>query len=123
MLYNEVTGEIHAAVAGVLSAVTNTSVRVTAKLVIPGDIDFQTGNVESRAAVQIGGSLKPGFKVITGGDVLVGGSVESAHKAIARLMWSLAVGSWGKGHALRPKGMLMSRLSITGFIACKDRCA
>jgi len=79
VLYDEGTGEIHAAIAGVLSAVTDTSVRVTAKLSISGDIDFQIGNVESRDAVEISGSIKPGFKVITGGDVLLGGSVESAH--------------------------------------------
>ncbi len=79
VLYDEATGEIHAAIAGVLSAVTDTSVRVTAKLVIPGDVDHQTGNVESRDAVEIGGSVKPGFKVTTGGDVVIGGSVESAH--------------------------------------------
>ncbi len=79
VLYDEGTGEIHAAIAGVLSAVTDTSVRVTAKLSISGDIDFQIGNVESRDAVEISGSVRPGFKVTTGGDVMIGGSVESAH--------------------------------------------
>jgi hypothetical protein len=79
VLYDEETGEIHAAIAGVLSAVTDTSVRVTAKLSISADIDFQIGNVESRDAVEISGSVKPGFKVTTGGDVVIGGSVESAH--------------------------------------------
>ncbi len=79
VLYDEGTGEIHAAIAGVLSTVTDTSVRVTAKLVISGDIDFKTGNIESRDAVEVSGSIKPGFKVTTGGDVAIGGSVESAH--------------------------------------------
>ncbi|MFH0784588.1 MAG: FapA family protein [Pseudomonadota bacterium] len=79
VIYDEKTGEIHAAIAGVLSVVTDTSVRVTAKLVLSGDINFQTGNVESRNAVEIGGSIKPGFKLLAGGDVLIGGSVESAH--------------------------------------------
>jgi len=79
VLYDEDTGEIRAAIAGVLSAVTGTSVRVTAKLVITGDIDFQTGNVESQDAIEIGGSVKPGFKVTAGGDVVIRGSVEGAH--------------------------------------------
>lgn len=78
IVYNTETGEIHAAIAGVLSVVTDTCVKVTAKLVISGDIDFHTGNVESRDAVEISGSIKPGFKVTAGGDVVVGGSVESA---------------------------------------------
>lgn len=79
ILYDEAKGEIRAAVAGVLSAVSDTCVRVTSKLVISGDVDFHTGNIESRGAVEIGGSIKPGFKVTTGGDVLVGGSIESAY--------------------------------------------
>lgn len=118
VLYNEVTGEIHAAVAGVLSAVTNTSVRVTAKLVIPGDIDFQTGNVESRAAVQIGGSLKPGFKVITGGDVLVGGSVESAH-IHSRANVVISGGIMGKGACVEAEGDVDVPVIDNGLIACK----
>jgi uncharacterized protein len=78
IVYNAETGELHAAIAGVLSVVTDTCVKVTAKLVISGDIDFHTGNVESRDAVEISGSIKPGFKVTAGGDVVVGGSVESS---------------------------------------------
>ncbi len=79
IFYDETTGEIRAAIAGVLSVVGESGVRVTAKLVISGDVDFHTGNIESQDAVEIGGSVKPGFKVTTGGDVLVGGSIESAH--------------------------------------------
>ncbi len=76
--YDEASGEIRAAIAGVLSAVTESSVRVTSKLNISGDIDFQTGNIESGNAVEISGSIKPGFKVTAGGDLVVGGSVEGA---------------------------------------------
>ncbi len=79
VLYDAETGEIRAAFAGVLSVVANTGVKVTAKHVISGDIDFHTGNINSGDAVEIGGSVKPGFKVITGGDLLIGGSIESAH--------------------------------------------
>ena len=79
VIFDEVTGEVRAAIGGVLSAITDTGVRVTAKLVLSGDIDFQTGNVESRNAVEISGSVKPGFKVTAGADVVVGGSLEGAH--------------------------------------------
>lgn len=78
ILYNQETGEIHAAIAGVLSVVSDTCVKVSGKHVISGDIDFHTGNIDSRDAVEISGSVRPGFKVTTGGDVVVGGSVESA---------------------------------------------
>jgi len=79
ILFDAETGEVRAAFAGVLSVVSDNCVRITDKHVISGDIDFHTGNIDSRAAVEIGGSVNPGFTVIGGGDVLIGGSVESAH--------------------------------------------
>lgn len=78
ILFDAGTGEVRAAFAGVLSVVSDNCVRITGKHVIPSDIDFHTGNIDSRAAVEIGGSVNPGFTVIAGGDVLIGGSVESA---------------------------------------------
>ncbi len=79
VLFVAETGEIRAAFAGVLTVIANTGVKVTAKHVISGDIDFHTGNIDSRDAVEISGSVKPGFKVITGGDLLIGGTIEAAH--------------------------------------------
>jgi len=79
ILYDAETGEVRAAFAGVVSVVSQNCVRITAKHVIAGDIDFHTGNIDSRAAVEIGGSVNPGFTVVAGGDVLISGSVESAH--------------------------------------------
>ena len=78
VVFDETTGELRAAIGGVLSAVTGSGVRVTAKLVLSGDIDFQTGNVESHNGVEISGSVKPGFKVTAGADVVVGGSLDGA---------------------------------------------
>ncbi len=72
------TGEIRAAFAGVLSVINENNVKVSAKHVISGDIDFHTGNIDSRDAVDISGTVKPGFKVTTGGDVVIGGNVEAA---------------------------------------------
>lgn len=117
-IYNEKTGEIHAAIAGVLSTVTETSVRVTAKLAISGDIDFQTGNVESRNAVEIGGSIKPGFKLTAGGDVLIGGSVESAHistqgNAVIR------GGITGEKATIEADGDVEIPVITNGLISCK----
>ncbi len=73
-----VSGEVRAAIAGVLSATGDSGVKVTAKLTISGDIDFQTGNVRSRDAVEISGTVRPGFVVSAGGNVVVGGTVEAA---------------------------------------------
>ncbi len=79
LTYDEQKGEIFAAIAGVLSVVADTTVRVTAKQAIPGDVDFHTGNIDSRNAVDISGSVNPGFTVRTGADLLIGGNVDSAH--------------------------------------------
>jgi uncharacterized protein (DUF342 family) len=78
VVYTEETGELHAACDGVLSVVSQSSIKVTTKLSISGDVNFETGNIHSKAAVEVRGSIKPGFKVTTGGDLSIGGSVESA---------------------------------------------
>ena len=63
---------------GVLSVVNNTIIKVCSRQLIPGDIDFKTGNVESGNCLSIRGSIQPGFKVAAEGDLEIGGSVTSA---------------------------------------------
>ena len=118
IVYDEETGQIHAAIAGVLSAVTDTSVRVSAKLVISGDIDFHTGNIESRDAVEIGGSIKPGFKVTAGGDVLIGGSIEAAH-IISRGNVVIRGGLMGEDATIEADGDVEIPVIGNGSISCK----
>lgn len=76
--YDPASGELRAAVAGVISAVSDTLIKVTSKLTLPGDVDFQTGNVRSRDAIEIAGSVQPGFVVRAGGNVVIGGTVEGS---------------------------------------------
>ena len=75
--YDEESGEIRATKPGVLSVVNNT-IKVSSKLTIPGDINFSTGNIEANDAVDIGGSVLPGFQVNAHGDLRIGGGVRSA---------------------------------------------
>lgn len=75
---DEATGEIRALRNGVLSMVTDNSVRVCSHHVVAQDVDFETGNIVSRDAVDIRGSIRPKFKVSVLGDVLVGGDVDKA---------------------------------------------
>ena len=75
--YDPASGEVRATKPGILSVVKNT-IRVCAKLAIPGDINFTTGNIEAHDAVDIGGSVQPGFKVKAHGDLKIGGGVRSA---------------------------------------------
>ena len=63
---------------GVLSVVNKTIIKVCSRLLLPGDIDYKTGNVESGNSLSIRGSIPPGFKVTADGDIEIGGSVMSA---------------------------------------------
>ncbi len=76
--YNEKTGIITASKNGILSMVGDNSIKVCSKQVISGNIDYSTGNIESLDAVEISGTILPGFKVVTHGDLLLGGNARSA---------------------------------------------
>lgn len=43
---------------------------------ISGDVDYEVGNIDLPTNVEIGGSVKSEFKVISGGDVTIGGVLE-----------------------------------------------
>ena len=75
--FDEESGEVRALKAGVLSMVQNT-IKISSKLTIPGDINFSTGNIEAKDAVDIGGSVLPGFQVNAQGDLRIGGGIRSA---------------------------------------------
>lgn len=118
VVFNEKTGEIRAAIDGVLSVVNDTGVKVNSKHVISGDIDYETGNIDSRDAVDISGSVKPGFKVATGGDVVIGGNLESA-QVVSRANILIRGGMTGKGSTLQAEGDVDIPFIEGGSIACK----
>jgi len=72
------TGEIRALHSGVLSLVSEGSVKVCSRQVISQDIDYKTGHVVSRNALEIRGSIKPKFRVNALGDILISGNIEKA---------------------------------------------
>jgi len=72
------TGEIRATRAGVLSKVSEGSVKVCSRQIIAQDVDFETGNINSNDALEIKGSIMPKFKVNAMGDILVCGTIEKA---------------------------------------------
>ncbi|MBL4901256.1 MAG: DUF342 domain-containing protein [Desulfocapsa sp.] len=76
--YDEKSGIIRPLHGGVLSMVSENSIKVCAKHTIPGNIDYSTGNIESHGAVEIGGTILPGFKVNIHGDLLLKGNARSA---------------------------------------------
>ena len=75
---DEKSGLICASYEGTLSSVTDTSIKVCDKQSISGDIDYNTGNIESHGALEISGSVLPGFKVTCRGDLLIHGNINNA---------------------------------------------
>ena len=53
-------------------------------IVISGDVDYASGNVEFDGSVVIQGHVREGFSVTAGRDLEVGGSVEAAHLRAGR---------------------------------------
>lgn len=67
-----------AKMAGVVLAAKG-SLDVSELLAIPGDVDYNTGNIElNQGAVRVGGTVRTGFTVQVPGQILVEGMVESA---------------------------------------------
>ncbi|NOQ47004.1 MAG: DUF342 domain-containing protein [Desulfobulbaceae bacterium] len=76
--YSEETGDVHALRSGVLSMVSENTIKVCSKLLIADDVDYSTGNIISRDSVEIGNSVKPKFRVNALGDIHIGKNIETA---------------------------------------------
>lgn len=78
VVFDHETNEVRATANGVMSVVRGSVINVTSRKKIEGDIDFATGNVESKNCLVIKGSVQPGFLVKADGDIEIGGTVSSA---------------------------------------------
>lgn len=70
--------KVIATVDGILVARTDGSIDVNEVLVIKGDVDYATGNIDFPGEVQISGDIKPGFSVKAKGNITVNGVIEAA---------------------------------------------
>ncbi len=76
--FSQETMEVTATKNGVLSIVNNNVIKVLSHHVIAGNVDYETGNVQSMNSVTIQGSVQPGFKIDVGGDLRIIGGISSA---------------------------------------------
>lgn len=115
-VYDAETGEIRAGRAGVLSMVSESSVKVSSRQVISQDVDFATGNLISRNALEIKGAVKPKFKVNALGDILIQGNIE---KAQVRSDSNVVVrsGMLGEQAAIRARGEVDIKFIEHGYIS------
>lgn len=70
--------EITAAKSGVYNKLVTGKIQVREQVVIDGDVDMKTGNVESEYPIRITGDIKEGFIVKSLCDIQVDGSIEDA---------------------------------------------
>ena len=101
--YSAESREVRATKSGILSIVNDNNIKVSAKHIISGDVDFSTGNIVSKDAVEISGTVKPGFSVITRGDIVISGNVDSA-AVICQANVVIKGGLLGESASLKSRG-------------------
>ena len=76
--FSDTTQEVRATGDGNLSIVKNNTIKVSPTQQIEGDIDFNTGNIDSQGCLGIKGSVQAGFTVKSGGDLKISGNIMSS---------------------------------------------
>ncbi len=76
--FNSENNTVTATRDGTMSVVKKNTIKVASKVTIKGDIDYNTGNLETENNATISGDIQPGFKVTVGGDLDIRGNVTSA---------------------------------------------
>lgn len=109
--------QVSATKDGVLSIVNSRIIKVCSHQVILGDIDFQTGNIESMNAVTIRGSVQPAFRVTAAGDVEITGAVMSG-KILGQGNLVVRGGITGKNSTLEVKGDADINFIEQGLLHC-----
>lgn len=101
-------------------------VSVVAIVMIKGDVDYSTGNVDFNGSVHIRGSVLPGFVVKARGDVIVEKNVDDA-VIEANGGLSVGMGIAGKGNtkiriggSLKAKYILNANIEAEGSIIVED---
>lgn len=105
--------EFYAAVEG-NAHVAGDTIHVKPVYVINGDVDYETGNIDTTTDVQIAGNVRAGFTVESGGSIMVSGSVESGATVVAQGDVIVSQGIVGEQTDVVARGLLSM-----GTIQCK----
>lgn len=120
-IYSPEQEKVSATSNGVLSIVQDNVIKVCSKQEINGDIDYSTGNIESRNSVIIYGSVLPGFQVKTDGDLEIRGSVTSTQiSSLANII--IKGGIIGNASSVTASGDVDIHFIEQGHISCKGSC-
>jgi len=82
------------------------SIHVKEVFHVPGDVDYEVGNIETPKDVQIDGHVKAGFSVKAGGSISVSGLIESGATITARGDIIASQGIVGEGTKLIAQGAI-----------------
>lgn len=111
------TLQVTATKDGVLSIVNDSIIKVCSHQILLGDIDYQTGNIESSNCITIRGSVQPGFRVTAGGDLEIAGEVTSA-RIISQGNLVVRGGITGKSSSLETQGDADINFIEQGTLKC-----
>jgi len=119
--YSSKTKHVTATSDGVLSVVGDTIIKVCSRQEIMTDIDYHTGHIHSRNSVVIHGSVQPGFKVTTDGDLEIRGTVMSTTVS-SRANIVIKSGILGKNSTISAQGDADLYFIEQGEIECGRNC-
>ena len=105
--FSEIIGNVHLA---------GDTIHVKEVFVVSGDIDYETGNIDTPKDVQVNGNIVGGFTVNAGGSITVGGLVEAGAVLTARGDITIAQGIVGEGTKVTAQGVISFGSVQTKFI-------
>lgn len=106
--FNEERTKIYADVTGHVF-LKNGIISVSDVYTITGDVDNSTGNIDYKGNVTILGSIKTGFSVKSGGDIVVNGVIEDATvRASGHIIVKRGINAKGKGD-IAAEGNIISK--------------
>jgi uncharacterized protein (DUF342 family) len=82
---------------------------VREKMVVQGDVDYGTGNIDFPGSVEVRGTVKPGFLVRAEGDVVVGEHVEAGAQIACTGNLAVRYGISGATTRVEAKGSVFAR--------------
>ena len=87
-------------------SLTENKINVNEIIQVQGDVDYDTGNIESPSDIEISGDVVGGFSVISGGNITVCGVIEAGARLVADGDIIVAQGISGKETSVTAKGLI-----------------
>lgn len=96
-------------------------VSVSPIVYIMGDVDYSCGNIDTKANVEIKGSVKGGFNVISSRDITIKGDVEDNCQIIAKGNIKIGGGVHGEKTYIQSGGKISTKFVEFSKIKAKDQ--